>query len=1230
MRYKKKLLLFTLPFLGLLVSSSISSKYSTFNSLDIKDKEMIVLFKDGYSLNDFKNELNNKYSDEYIIKDTYKGLVNGALIDVNYSLVDVLSSLNSVSSVHENKVYFTSSIIDKENYDPTKVFNSPLENNSLERMNTPASSNKGEGRVIAILDSSFNLEHEAFKDLSNDIEIKLSESKINSLVSSLEANNQTDFYYNRKIPFYHDYGGTVSDPNNEIYHEDSDVFSLNSTHGMHVSSIASANGEFEGVAPNSQLAFMKVFGDSESGQYCLDSMVLSALNDCYTLGVDVINLSLGQDLNEFEEESASYVAIEKLADNGVTVAVAAGNSGKGNFSQSGAYMYDTLDTVEEGTLGTYVNAKGATGVASANLSDDDEVVAELSVEGNTVVGRDQLSARGDIDSDGVNDDPPNIIPFTTLIPEDELSVSYEYVLVPGVGSINNVDAETGENLGDDYKDIDVKGKIAVIKRGSNTFSEKILNAKNKGAVAVIIANQDGLGSLGYFDLSNSSPNELIPSYSISAEEYVILENATNKVVNITRSEISDFSTNGVTSDLRMKVEIASPGQNIAGAVLTDANGRRSNSSYQYMSGTSMATPNYAGASALILSEQDFNNEAEEKEYKASLKYRTMSTANILTQANGAVISPRKQGAGLIDISNAINSSLYLSGNSDDGAKVELKNNEDISNGIIDFDVTIHNEDKLSGKYEANLLVQVPETKYIEGEMSPEFKGVKFQTTNDVLLAEVPFEVELRGEEEEVVHIHYELDEEIKNELNDTFKNGTYIEGYVVFESSTLPKLSIPYLGFFGDYSKGDAVEDFTFERESGKIYQSDVLNNLADVTGINKPNANFNSLIGVTTGGLENVDISSILSNDSDPAIIYTPIISQFNEEDNKYHLYAGVKGSADTLYIQQYVNRSVLTNTITLTNSSGEVVLTDHMFSALMLEDENDYSLTKSIATPNLFNEGYIADRAYTIIPLKEEGSESNYEDGIYNLKFEYELASGYTQTKEYVLEINSVANPLVIDDASLSDEELVLYFDEKMSNVSFATRMGKEEILEDGRYKYTISLKDLSAFESLLDPYVYISSTTYSFIYGNISRDFKAILFAKEANIRSFLRLDESNYVKLENTTNVKITLTSLSGQLTKYSGGGDLVINLGEGYEESDSKAYTFPDEKELATSKNGSSIFIKEVPETFLLDRGEKVVTNNFNVSIELLSIIIAVGIIVILIVVIVPIVVTRSKKNKKEN
>lgn len=102
--------------------------------------------------------------------------------------------------------------------------------------------------------------------------------------------------------------------------------------GMHVTGIAAGNGieaaatgeRFLGIAPEAQVMFMRVFANDVMGTG--DSLFIKAIEDAVALGVDAINLSLGSaNGSQLSGNRALMEAIEKAKQAGVSVVVAAGN-----------------------------------------------------------------------------------------------------------------------------------------------------------------------------------------------------------------------------------------------------------------------------------------------------------------------------------------------------------------------------------------------------------------------------------------------------------------------------------------------------------------------------------------------------------------------------------------------------------------------------------------------------------------------------------------------------------------------------------------------------------------------------------------------------------------------------------------------------------------------------------------------------------------------------------------
>jgi len=99
-------------------------------------------------------------------------------------------------------------------------------------------------------------------------------------------------------------------------------------HGTHVAGISSglgtrSQGEFTGIAPESELVIAKVLGSSGTGS---TGGVIRGVAWAYARGIDVVNISLGSPMVP-GYRSPLTVACENLAKNGVVVCLSAGNSG---------------------------------------------------------------------------------------------------------------------------------------------------------------------------------------------------------------------------------------------------------------------------------------------------------------------------------------------------------------------------------------------------------------------------------------------------------------------------------------------------------------------------------------------------------------------------------------------------------------------------------------------------------------------------------------------------------------------------------------------------------------------------------------------------------------------------------------------------------------------------------------------------------------------------------------
>jgi hypothetical protein len=158
----------------------------------------------------------------------------------------------------------------------------------------------------------------------------------------------------------------------------------------------------------------------------------------------------------------------------------------------------------------------------------------------------------------------------------------------------------------------VQGKIALIRRGTCSFQDKITNAEAAGAAAVVVYNDKGdpfmmIGERGSVDIPavmiGQADGEALAA-RIAAGESVAVRLA--KSQHVTRTDAgnvlyaqSSRGPNTLLPDV-MKPDVVAPGTDILGAQTSEvANGVRGET-FQYLSGTSMAVPQVAGAAALLM------------------------------------------------------------------------------------------------------------------------------------------------------------------------------------------------------------------------------------------------------------------------------------------------------------------------------------------------------------------------------------------------------------------------------------------------------------------------------------------------------------------------------------------------------------------------------------------------------------------------------------------------------
>ena len=660
----------------------------------------------------------------------------------------------------------------------------------------------GKGTVIAVLDTGIEYTHEAFatapadgyyteaslkalvSDNADDFQAKVIDGYDSDTYQPIYASVSPDqVWYSDKIVYAFDYGN-----------DDYDVTADLSTHGVHVAGIAAGHtvedGEttFQGVAPDAQLAIMKVF-DSYSGSSKTEDL-LAALEDCVLLDVDVVNMSLGSasgfssDVTEFLSE-----VLEKLESTGVILAVAAGNDTHtaANNPQNEQKLPSVYNP-DYGMVASPSSYGAAFSVASVNNT--------VRRTGYLQVGEErfQYSDSGEGEQ------------AISHLNRDDLVV----VAVPNLGEP------------EDYEGLDVMGKVALIQRGTISFNDKLSNAADAGAVAAVVYDNEDSDTL----INMQVDYFRIPSAFISKADgekvLAMLENGGEVLLSASEDNVeeedypeqglmSDFSSWGPTSTLRIKPEITAPGGNIYSSI--------TGNSYDSLSGTSMACPHIAGAAAVMIQYLKEQSPDATKAQRALLvQSLLMSTAHPVVDGDGLPASVRQQGAGLIDLVAATASPAVLYGSDGRLPKAELGDGLTGSWSIA-FSIENRSQEELTYTPEVSVYTEAVQT--IGGRAY--FSGALTELTGDALVVGLE-PITLAAGETRDVSLVMTLSEDQIAQINADCPNGGYVEGFVTLTDDQGNTLGLPYLGFLGDWSALDLYDaSFYSTEEEPLVYGSAVI-----------------------------------------------------------------------------------------------------------------------------------------------------------------------------------------------------------------------------------------------------------------------------------------------------------------------------------------------------------------------------------------------------------------------
>ncbi|WP_455258721.1 S-layer homology domain-containing protein [Peptoniphilus asaccharolyticus] len=513
---------------------------------------------------------------------------------------------------------------------------------------------------------------------------------------------------------------------------------------------------------------------------------------------------------------------------------------------------------------------------------------------------------------------------------------------------------------------------------------------------------------------------------------------------------------GPRTDLLLKPDVSAPGKNIYSTL----NVINDKSTYQYMSGTSMATPVVSASTVLIRPrlkqlEQDPLIKGSGIDLVSLTKIMLQNTARPMIdpttkdeKGNALYASPRQQGAGIIDVNKALKNNVIVSvkakggdGTYNDYGSASLR---EIKGGAKDFTISLKNVSDRDLTFNVSASPVTTDGETPVKKLDEEYKDEKSQDGQKIVAEIHPKKVDdahlnLAAETITVpAHSSYNL--AAKMEIGKA--KDQFVESFITFESkeaadskneNAQPSLSMPVMGFAGDWNKETIIDKWAWEDGS----KSKGIVGYDDEGNLKRPGT-----MNRGRGGEHGIDLfnpAGVIQNteDGNPNFEQDPDFFSLNNKDD----FDNQKSTGDSKIVDGYTTDKMVTPTplilrsaydakVAIVNQQEEAgqrnlkVLSVQQFIKGILNCKSNTAKGLKKSKMKVFPEMQWDGKVYSPKAMQLNGKYiepglTPLAEGQYYYKFQYRLTPDYPYQESYIpVKVDNTAPKIISVDCSEPDE--------------------------------------------------------------------------------------------------------------------------------------------------------------------------------------------------------------------